>query len=249
MRETSQYVDLITPFFRGRPKFTGTVAGVVDILSQLQKFIVDNIPSCFDVDTAIGVQLDKTGQWIGRDRNLLTPITDAYFSFSNTPPPQPPDQYVDPPSGLGFDHAVWAGPYSPTDQITALDDNTYRCLLYAKIEANNSDGTIATIEKIYSDFIACCNPIPGTNLYVEDKQDMSMVIGLTGHIPPVLYWELMTTQFVPVKPAGVELYFVTTSVEGHPNFGFDVQNQYISGFDDAPPAAVQGGSWGTIVII
>ena len=148
MRSTDQYVDLITPFFRGQPKFTGTVGGVVDILAQMQMFIMENFPFCFDVDTAIGVQLDKTGEWIGRDRYLHTPIDNAYFSFSLTGS----DQWADPPSGLGFDHAVWAGPYSPTDQISALDDHTYRCLLYAKIAANNSDGTITTIEEIYSNF-------------------------------------------------------------------------------------------------
>lgn len=240
MRSTDGYLDLITPFMRGRPNFEATVSLVVDIIAQMEAFVRDNIPECFDVDTAIGVQLDATGKWIGRDRYLHTPILDAYFSFSLGG-----DQWAD----LGFDEAVWAGPYSPTDQITALDDTTYRCLLYAKIAANESDGSIATIESIYANFLACCNPIPGSNIYVEDKQDMSMVIGLTGKIPPVLYQELMTTEFVPVKPAGVLLYFVTTSVDGTANFGFDVQNQYVSGFDPAPPAAVQGGSWGTIVAI
>jgi hypothetical protein len=222
MRTTDQYLDLITPFFRGQPKFEATVALVCDILAQYQAWLVNNIPQCFDVDVAIGLQLDMTGQWIGKDRNLTEPVYDAYFSFDI--------------AGLGFDQAVWQGPYSPGYAVTKLDDPTYRCLLYAKIAANESDGTIATIEKIYNDFYACIGGNPNTNIYVEDRQDMSYVVGISGQIPTILEQSLLTTEFVPLKPEGVQVYYEVTSVNNTSLFGFDVENQYIKGFDE--------GSWG-----
>jgi Protein of unknown function (DUF2612) len=218
MRTTEQYLDLITPFFRGQPKFTETVALLTDIIAKMEAFVANNLPQCFDVDTAIGVQLDQTGQWIGRNRELTEPIYDAYFSFDT--------------DGLGFDQAVWQGPYSPVEAIYFLDDETYRRLLYAKIAANNSDGTFETILSIYANFFSD----PNTNLYIEDRQDMSYVVGLTGSIPNVLEQYLLTTEFVPLKPEGVRVYYEINSINNKAIFGFDLNNQFIQGFDQ--------GTWG-----
>jgi hypothetical protein len=218
MRTTEQYLELITPFFRGQPKFTETVALLTDIIAKMEAFVANNLPQCFDVDTAIGVQLDQTGQWIGRNRELTEPVYDAYFSFDT--------------DGLGFDQAVWQGPYSPAEAIFYLDDETYRRLLYAKIAANNSDGTFETILSIYANFFSD----PNTHLYIEDRQDMSYVVGLTGSIPNVLEQYLLTTEFVPLKPEGVRVYYEINSINHTAMFGFDLNNQFIQGFDQ--------GTWG-----
>jgi hypothetical protein len=231
MRTTDQYLDLITPFFRGQPNFTATVTLLVDLVSKLEEFVAYNIPQCFDVDTAIGVQLDATGQWIGRDRRVRTPIS-AYFTWDH------------PELNLGWDHGVWQGPYSPPNHIDSLDDETYRRLLYAKIAANNSDGTMASIDNVYNVFLngPGAPESPATHVYIEDRQDMSMVVGVSGEIPNVLVQELLTTEFVPIKPEGVRLYHQVTSVNNAPLFGFDVDNEYIAGWDQGawgvPPAGI-----------
>ena len=70
-------------------------------------------------------------------------------------------------------------------------------------------------------------------LLIEDNGDMSVDIGVAAS-----FLALLTGGYIPIKPEGVRIkYYVLPSGEG-PLFGFDVQNQYISGFDN--------GLWGSL---
>ncbi|MGC7970039.1 DUF2612 domain-containing protein, partial [Salmonella enterica] len=72
------------------------------------------LPFDFDLDQAIGVQLDAVGEWVGISRNITVPLAGVYFSFDI--------------AGLGFDQGVWKGPFDPDTGLTTLDDDTYRLL-------------------------------------------------------------------------------------------------------------------------
>lgn len=65
---------------------------------------------------------------------------------------------------------------------------------------------------------------------------MSMVFGMAGKLPGPVFLSLFAGGYIPLKPAGVKGYYLFTSIDGTPVFGFDVQNGYLSGFDV--------GSWG-----
>ena len=120
------YTQLIAWEHRSQPNYLATisltVAGDVDCQALLSTF-----PTLFDVDTAVGQQLDYTGQWIGRNRIVQIPLN-IFFSFDI--------------SGLGFDEGYWFGPYEVATGSFSLPDYNYRILLKATIAANYWDGTI-----------------------------------------------------------------------------------------------------------
>lgn len=218
MATTDDYLDLITPYYRGKPVFTATLTAVLDPFANLQ-IMLGHMPQDFDLDTAIGVQLDAVGLWVGRSRFIPTPIPNIWFSFDD--------------ALRGFDLGVWKGPYDSDSGITRLDDETYRIFLRAKIAANQWDGRVETAQAAFN---LVFSQSPGTNIFVIDNFDMTMTVGISGAIPSLLFIALLNQGFLPIKPEGVRINYAITTVTDTPVFGFDVDNQYIGGFDT--------GSWG-----
>lgn len=218
MATTDDYLDLITPYYRGKPIFTATLAAVLEPFANLQGMLAQ-LPQDFDLDQAVGVQLDAVGQWVGRSRFIPTPIPNIWFSFDD--------------ARRGLDLGVWEGPYDSDSGITRLDDETYRVFLRAKIAANQWDGRVETAQAAFN---LVFSQSPGTWLFVIDNGDMSMTVGISGAIPSLLFIALLNQGFLPLKPEAVRVNYAITSVNNAPVFGFDVSNQYIAGFDT--------GSWG-----
>ncbi len=218
MAELTDYTGLITSEHNQRPKFMGVVAALdqpmVDLMSLL-----GGMPDKFDLDQAVGVQLDDVGRWVGISRRVATPLTGVYFSFDTV--------------GVGFDQGSWKGPFDPDTGLTRLDDDTYRLVLRAKIGANHWDGTLESSAAILNSIFS-----GGTYVFIQDNQDMSMTIGVAGKVPSAVFLALLEGGYIPLKPEGVRVNFViVTSVDGEPLFGFDVENQFIAGLDV--------GAWGT----
>jgi hypothetical protein len=217
MATADDYLALITPSHRGKPKFAATIKAIIEPVVAQHDFI-EHLPLDFDLDQAIGAQLDAVGEWVGRTRFVKTPISGAWFSFDDT-------------DFRGFDRGVWFRPFDTPSGITRLDDETFRTLLRAKIAANNWDGTLpaakAALEIIF--------PNGETSIVITDNQDMTITFGVAGVIPSALFIALLADGYLPLKPEGVGADYLITTVNG-PLFGFDVQNEFISGFD--------AGAWG-----
>ncbi|MGO4738662.1 DUF2612 domain-containing protein [Bosea sp. 2KB_26] len=211
-----QYLELITSYHRGRPKFVAMMQALVaPVVANYN--LTQNMPIAYDIDGAVGAQLDVVGEWVGRSRFVTVPIPGVYFSFDDPL--------------LGFNLGVWKGPYDTGTGLTRLDDETYRTLLRAKIAANNWDGTLPSA-KAALDIIF---PDGETKLLIIDNQDMTMTFGVAGTIPSILFLVLLSQGYIPLKPEGVRANYRITSAGG-PLFGFNVQNDFISGFNT--------GSWG-----
>lgn len=223
----NDYLGRITPWQSIHPRFEASVRATLAPIVNTAA-VVATLPAAFDLDTAIGVQLDATGAWVGRDRYVRIPIPHAWFSFDI--------------EGLGYDQAVWQNAYSGEIAIFALDDETYRRLLYANIVAKHWDGTVPGAQAAFDTYFID----PDTHVFVQDntqasyplggqasttKVDVSMTIGVSGKIPPTIDLGLLAQDGIPIKPAGVQTDYAVTSVDGTPLFGFDVQNEFISGFD------------------
>lgn len=58
-----------------------------------------------------------------------------------------------------------------------------------------------------------------------------MIFGISGKIPSEIFMSLLTGGYIPLKPSGVRATYLVVSVDSTPMFGFDVDNEYISGFD------------------
>jgi len=211
-----RYMDLITSYHRGRPKFSAMMVSLLEPPAAQQTF-TQHLPLDFDLDVAVGVQLDVVGEWVGRSRFIRVPIPNVYFTFDD--------------DLRGFDAGVWKGPYDSDAGVTRLDDETYRTLLRAKIAANHWDGTLPDARRV----LDIVFPNGDTKLFIVDNQDMTMTFGVSGTLPSLLFIVLLSQGYIPVKPEGVLANYVITSEPG-PMFGFDVDNEFISGFDS--------GAWG-----
>ncbi|KVU22324.1 hypothetical protein WK65_18495 [Burkholderia ubonensis] len=217
MADLNDYTALITSEHRDKPRFAATVAAVVQPLVD-QMNLLASMPGKFDLDVAVGDQLDTVGLWVGVSRRIRTPLTGIYFSFDI--------------AGLGFDQGIWKGPFDPDTGLTVLDDDTYRLVIRAKIGANHWDGTLDQSAAILNSIFGA-----DTHVFIEDHQDMSMTIGISGKVPSAVFLALLAGGYIPLKPEGVRVnYTIVTTVDGAPLFGFDMNNQFVAGFD--------AGAWG-----
>lgn len=221
----SKYTDKITNYHAGKHKFFAhvdlTTRPLTDVSTSLNSLI-----TAFDIDHAVGVQLDILGEWIGRSRIVGQPISGVYFSFDT--------------DGLGWDQGIWQGPYDPDSGYTSLSDDTYRIVLKAKIAINNWNGQNDTLPPILDAALEGS----GLKMQIVDNQDMTISIWVFPEVDiSQVSLELIAAirqGYLTVKAAGVwggsiELPAVETPSEGNRFFGFDIENEYIAGFD--------GGSW------
>ena len=220
MSDTNKYTDRLAGHYVDLEKFGQAVYELTQPFAKI-KTVADSLPLSFDLDTAVGVQLDAVGVRVGIGRRLKTPIEGVYFSFDI--------------EDVGYDQGIWKGKYDPDDGVIDLDDEFYRIVIKAKIAANHWDGTNKTLPAILN---LVFNPELGTYASVDDLQDMSMIVGLSGKVPSPLLLQLLTQGYINIKPAGVRVaYYIIPSMDG-PLFAFDIENEYFAGFDT--------GIWGTL---
>jgi hypothetical protein len=210
----------ITSEHAPQPNFMATLAVLLQPLAD-DIALLNTMPGAFDVDLAVGAQLDQVGLWVGVSRYIKTALTGVYFSFDT--------------AGQGFDQGTWWNPYSPATTLTALADDAYRNLIRFNIRMNKWDGTIPGIQAAWNAVYA---PL-GYTLLIQDNFHMHMSYALAGTAPdPVTKGLYLAGYFAP-QPAGVQIdYLYTQSVAATPYFGFDAQNSAVSGFDT--------GAWGVL---
>lgn len=217
----SKYTDLITNYHSQKPLFVDHIDLITRPLSDVADAMTALITE-FDIDEAIGVQLDILGKWIGRTRVVSQPISGIYFSFDT--------------DGLGFDQGVWQGPYDPDAGFTNLSDETYRIILKAKIAINHWNGTNETLPAILETALTGS----GLKMQIVDNQDMTISVWVFPEVDiSTVSLELIAAirqGYLTVKAAGVwagdiQTPSIETPSTGNKFFGFDMDNDYIAGFD------------------
>lgn len=179
------YLDLIPHANRDRPKFTAVVTEAVQPFIDDQIVLLSIVDGAFDLDLAVGQQLDYVGQWVGLARRLTVPIAGVFFSFDTV--------------GLGFDQGVWFNSSYASQGIIDLDDNTYRLMLNLKAAANVWDGSLGDAnKKIYT-------YIPNGSVQLQDNFDMTQTFIVdSSSTPSQLFAELVAQGYIEFKPAGVK---------------------------------------------
>lgn len=215
MSLTNPYPNLITSEHANKPKFVAAVAAstqpFVDIQQTLFGLIAD-----FDLDHAVGVQLDQVGRWVGQSRRISTPLVGVYFSWAA--------------ATTGWGAGVWKGVFDPVTGLTTLNDEFYRLLLRAVISLNSWDGTTPAAA-------AALAPLfPNNLVYIQDNFDMTISVAVAGPAIDPVSAALLTGGYLALRAAtvGVKYYFPSTPTG--PVFGWGVDNAFIGGFGD--------GSWG-----
>lgn len=216
MSET-KYQRLITSYHKHKPKFYDHISLItqpfIDIQAATNQQVTD-----FDLDTAIGVQLDAVGLWIGIGRTIKTPIEGVFFALDV--------------EAVGLDQGIWQGEFD-AGGLTVLDDDTYRTILRAKIAANHWDGTTETLSDIYQAIF----PDHKTRIFAVDNFDMTMDVFITGDAISAVMKAVIAQGYLDVKPSTVGIKSYTITSEPGRLFGLDIDNEFIAGLDT--------GVWGT----
>lgn len=208
----ADYLNLITSEHRQQPLYLQTVALDVTVQVQVQDLLSQMIP-LFDLDLAVGSQLDILGKWIGASRNVAIPIAGIFFSWD--------DMVTD-----GWDYGTWIPTPAPT-LLTSLPDDAYKNLLRARIAANNWDGTIESAYAIWAAIF------PKYQLLFQDNQNMTYDLGITGGIVDALTLALITMGYLPLRPEGVRIVKYYVATDSNKAFGWDVGSALLGGWDEA----------------
>lgn len=219
MATIDTYLTLITSLYKEQPKFIALCEALVQPLVDAQN-LLQEVRDAFDLDSAVGVQLDADGLWVGRTRYLETPLSGVYFSWGV--------------EGVGWNEGAWKGPYDRETGITSLVDDFYRLLLRAKIAANAWDGTTDGALEIWNQLFEAS----GIRIVLQDFQDMSMLVGVAGAIPDAVFRALLTGGYLPLKPVGVRIrHYALPVVEG-PLFAWNCDSDAASGWGAGWPELV-----------
>lgn len=260
MRSIADYVAKIPPLNAGKANFVATITAVVSSFADNQTFL-NNLPAQFDLDLAVGAQLDAVGQWVGRSRHIPVIILTSWFSWDIV--------------GLGWESAPWQDADVRNNRVIDLDDTSYRRLLRSKIIVNDESGFIADAQRALSQYflpptlIFVCDRTPAiqwlgvepyftwdnsargweqgfwfdpnalTQTFVTPSQPnagMYWQIGVAGAIPSNVDLAILGRDLIPIDPAGVFVETFVTTVDSTPLFGFDIANAYVSGWG--------AGAWG-----
>lgn len=202
------YTQLITSQHKDKPRFVAAVDLVASAFGQIGDTALA-LTDAFNIDTAVGVQLDVIGLWVGISRNVRVPITGAFFSWDD--------------ADLGWDLATWKAPYEASEGITVLDDDTYRTVLKAKIGSNYWDGSMEQVEVIGAEAFSTM----GVTCIVLDNMDMTADIYILGAPPQVLI-EMIKRGVAPPKTAGVRITGYILASIGAPIFALSVETTSVT---------------------
>ena len=184
----NDYSPLITSAHADKPRFVAVVEALTKPLVDIAAVAI-SLTDAFDLDLAIGAQLDAVGRWAGLSRNFTVPITSAFFSFNVV--------------GLGWNEGSWKGAFVSTVGMTSLDDEAYRAAILARIAKNYWTGTNLEQRTILHADLASF----GVDLVPIDNFDMSMDLHVLGSPPPVTM-ELIRRGYIIPKPCGVRLNII-----------------------------------------
>lgn len=205
-----KYTSLVTSQHR-KPRFLALVRTFTQPLMDVCT-LLEEMRATFDLDTAIGVQLDATGEWIGRTRFLRMPLEGVYFSWGEP--------------GLGWGQGVWKGKFDPTSGLTRLPDDVYRRLLKATVAANAWDGTVngayAVWEAAFAD--------TGSIILIQDNMDMSMSVGIAGMPLDAVTKQLLLRQYIRLKAEGVRIRWYAVTPDGGPLFAWGCDSEALAGW-------------------
>lgn len=190
MATVDTYLALIPSANADKPKFRQLVAAKCQPWVDLINFL-ESLPAKFDLDIAVGQQLDWVGEWVGVSRTVRIPLDPTFFSFDD------PDNVAI----TGWDAGIWYLPFQPLIGVTQLPDDVYRLLLRAKIALNKWDGSLKQLSEVFTVLFA-----PAT-VEITDGMDMTVSVAVTGTPSSALFKQIVLGGYLPLKPAGCSIEF------------------------------------------
>lgn len=221
------YVDLLIIQYNDKPKARAHIDLIVR--EMLSSGILFDIQDAFNLETAIGVQLDILGKYIGVNRFYEdTDLSNDYFGFADAYDIGGTSSNI-----IGFDDAFdpdKEGDFLDAFQVISkefrLNDDSYRFLLKLKIAQNYSNHSTKSISESMALFF-------GDEIVFKDNYNMTITYFIKD-VSSALVKAALIKKVFP-KPMGVRL----EAINGIGFFGFadafnsDYTPDYILGFNDA----------------
>jgi hypothetical protein len=178
----SYYIKLLTSEYANQSDLQAFLAVIIQPFLDIMA-LEAQLDSFFDVDTAIGAQLDIIGSIVGANRVL---------------------------------------PFQPSNNLSpTLIDDDYRILIKATIGKNFWKGELDSLIPLWQ-FL-----FPSGSIIVTDEQDMTMSVFLSGAFSSIVVDMILHDMIIPRPETVLINYYLGV----YPLFGFDLDNNYIAGFD------------------
>lgn len=115
--------------------------------------------------------------------------------------------------------------FIPTDGSSAiLSDDLYRTLLKAKSVKNTWKGEVDSLPPVWETLF------PGGKILIQDNQDMTMDVAIFGSLPSTIR-DMVEKGYIVPKPQSVGINYIYYSNSGKPLFGYDLDNEFVAGYD------------------
>lgn len=197
-----EYEKLLIVQYADKPKASATVSAIVSRFKNISD-VIEQFESAFDLDTAIGAQLDIIGKIVGISRNVEGVIPKIFFGF---------DDNV---NARGFGLA----PFYTTDQAqytdTQLSDSDYRFFIRMKIAKNHVKATMS--DDNGSNLNAVILSMFEGYAYMVDNKDMTVTIYIENSPKSYLLPYAITLDLIPL-PQAVDIKYI--SITAREPFGF-----------------------------
>jgi len=226
------YVDLLLFQYNQRPKARATI----DLL--VRNALCDLVPlyvqDAFDINTAVGPQLDILGEYIGFSRQVPIQIPQPYFQLDDYVFPLiEPVGFIDYTDETINDDSVFYLYIFQNTSFSTLTDEQYRFMLRLKAVLNLNPHTLKSINDAMDAFF-------GSTVAPFDQFDMSMSYILQG-LPPYLLTLAVDLDLLPrpmaVRISGVFLIENVNRLFFYADYNFDTGvtegfSDYLTGFND-----------------
>lgn len=204
--DKENYKALITSQYQTSTNFMAWLDGLLGVVQDTAT-AVENLDYAFDLDYAIGLQLDALGEMIGIPRRINYTILSADVGFT----------WDD--AALGWDDGLWV---LPALTLLNMPDDIYRQVLKIKVVLNSWSGSVNEA------YIAWDNLFHGDPiLVIENNKDMTMELGIIGTNILGIIESLFAQEAISFRPTGVDCTYHFNST-GSPFFawGGEVEGVY-----------------------
>lgn len=196
------YTNLLIIQYNQKPKARAMIAAFAKQLLATGVFF--DVRDGYNIDTAVGKQLDVLGKYIGLDRFYNEEDLDGFFAFSTY------DEDPIDPLKIGFstyaDFETWEGKMLSYDDVITkqgrLIDDDYRFLLKLKIILNNSNFSHKEIDDSLFRFF-------GQDLVADSTGDMVMDFFVTDNKSTIIK-AAIAKSLLP-RPMGVWARYLISS--------------------------------------
>lgn len=231
MAMTDETVNLLIKQYWEKPKAKAEIELEASTWEKTRIFL-DALDPAFDLDNAVGPQLDVLGRIVGISRSVPAVIPKIYFGFSINP------------SNKGFADKFNAlrigGPFfdkfSSAFTDLQLNDNDYRFFIRIKAAKNRASGYVSSDKYIGIQDVVL-SAFEG-QAYVVDNLDMTLTLYVSPTVSADRLRLIQALNLLP-KPQAVR-YKVVVQAEPEESFGFSI-NPSARGFADKFDPLRQGG--------